>query len=96
MEYAIKLIPSVQKEDLPKLKTSGIDLKSLWQKVERLKTNPYTCSKSKSGDLSQHRAMNWKDGYRIIFEIDEDNKEVIITSIDKHDNAYKKAKKRTK
>ena len=96
MEYRVNLTKEVIKEDLPKLKKSGLNLEILGKKISKLETNPYSNSKAKSGDLSSIRALNWGDGYRIVLEIDELNKEVNIISIDKHDNAYKKAKKRVK
>ena len=94
LDYQVKLLPSVEKEDWHKLKKSGINLVPLLNKLDRLKKNPYICSSAKSGNLSNYRAMNWKDGYRIVFEIDEESKQVIIISIDKHDEAYRKAERR--
>ena len=94
MEYQINLTKEVIKEDLPKLKKSGLNLEILDKKISKLKTNPYVNSKAKSGDLSSIRALNWGDGYRVVLEIDEIEKQVNIISIDKHDIAYKKAKKR--
>jgi len=79
---------------LPKLKKSGLNLEILYKKLSKLQTNPYINSKAKSGDLSGIRALNWGSGYRIVLEIDEINKQVNIISIDKHDDAYRKAKKR--
>jgi len=92
--YQINLTKEVIKEDLPKLKKSGLNLEILGKKISKLETNPYINSKAKSGDLSSIRALNWGDGYRVLLEIDEENKQVNIISIDKHDTAYKKAKKR--
>lgn len=92
--YKINLVEEVLKEDLPKLEKSGLNLKILYKKLIKLETNPYTNSTAKSGDLSGIRALNWGNAYRVVFEIYDKEKIVNIVSIDKHDDAYKKAKKR--
>lgn len=92
--YQIKFIKNVLEDDIPKLKTSGIDLKSLYKSIKKLETNPYGNSRAKTGDLQGIRGMDWNKGYRILFRIYEDLKEVVIVSIDNHDNAYRKAKRR--
>jgi mRNA-degrading endonuclease RelE of RelBE toxin-antitoxin system len=97
LEYQIKLtkeVKEVKEEDLPKLQKSGLNLEILRKKIYKLKTNPYTNSRSKSGDLTGIRALDWGNGYKVVFQINEDKKQVNIMSIDKHDDAYKKAKKR--
>ncbi|MDD3237301.1 MAG: hypothetical protein PHV37_04310 [Candidatus Gastranaerophilales bacterium] len=81
-------------EDIPKLNKSGIDLKVLYRSLKKLENNPYGSSRAKSGDLSGIRGMDWNKGYRVLFKINDDKKLVTIVSIDNHDNAYKKAKKR--
>lgn len=94
MEYQVKFTKSALNEDIPKIKKSGIDLKVLHKSIKKLETNPYGTSRAKIGDLSGIRGMDWNKGYRILFKIDEIRKQVIIVSIDNHDNAYRKAKKR--
>lgn len=84
----------MQDKDIPKLVKSGINLEALFRNLNKLKTNPYTTSRSKVGDLSGYRGMDFKKGYRLVFKIDEEKKEVLVLSIDSHDEAYKKAKKR--
>ncbi len=66
----------------------------LYKSLKKLEKNPYTNSRAKSGDLSKTRGMDWGNGYRILFRIHEEDKIVEILSIDAHDNAYRKAKKR--
>jgi mRNA-degrading endonuclease RelE of RelBE toxin-antitoxin system len=92
--YLVLITKSVEREDLPKLQKSGVNLKPLQNIFKKLQSNPYITSKSKTGDLQSHRAVNWNNGYRVLFKIDEEKKQVIIVAIDSHDNAYKKAKKR--
>ena len=94
MGYQVLISKSVEKEDLPKLKKSGINLEPLKKIFKKLQSNPYITSKSKTGDLQTHRAVNWNNGYRILFKIDEEKKQVTIVAIDSHDNAYKKAIRR--
>lgn len=94
MEYQVKFIQSVLKEDIPKIKKSGINLDALHRSIKKLETNPYGSSRAKSGNLSNIRGMDWNKGYRILFKIDDVEKTVTIVSIDCHDEAYKKAKKR--
>lgn len=94
MEYQVKLTKSVLEEDIPKLKKSGIDLSILYKSIKKLETNPYGTSRAKTGDLQGIRGMDWNKGYRIIFSINDTTKQVIIVSIDKHDDAYRKAKRR--
>lgn len=94
MVYQVKLTKEVLKEDLPKLEKSGLNLEILGKKISKLENNPYANSKAKTGDLASIRALNWGDGYRVILKIDDLNQQVIIISIDKHDTAYKKAKRR--
>lgn len=79
-------------KDIPKLKKSGINQDALHRNLKKLSKNPYTTSKSKTGDLQGYRAMDFNKGYRLLFEIDEINKEVIVVSIDNHEDAYRKAK----
>ena len=81
-------------EDIPKLNKSGINLEALHRSINKLKTNPYGSSRAKTGDLQGIRGLDWNKGYRILFKIDEEKLLVIILSIDSHDNAYKKVKKR--
>lgn len=94
MEYQIDVLKSVRDKDIPKLKKSGIDLNSLHRKLTQLKTNPYTTSKAKTGDLCGYRAVDFNKGYRLLIKIDEIEHRVTIISIDNHDDAYRKAKKR--
>jgi len=94
MVYQIEIPKGVREEDLPKLEKSGINFQILDKQFKKIKANPYICSVSKSGDLGDCRAVNWGNGYRIVFKIMEKDKKVIIVSIDKHDDAYRKAKKR--
>jgi len=96
LEQQIHLAKEVIKEDLPKLKKYGLNLEPLKKHLDNLKKNLYICSNAKSGDLSQYRAINWGSGYRILFQIDENNKKITVAAIDKHDDAYKKTKKRNK
>lgn len=93
MTYHIELAKGAIK-DLDKLAKSGVDLKPLNRYFSRLENNPYLYSKKKQGDLGDTRAVEWGKGYRLLFKIFEKDKTVLITSIDKHDDAYKKAKKR--
>jgi mRNA-degrading endonuclease RelE of RelBE toxin-antitoxin system len=95
--YQINLTKDAQ-EDLEKLHNAGINLNPLDRYIERLRKNPYTISKEKSGNLAKLRAVEWGNGYRLVFEIFEDAnpKEVLIVAIDKHNNAYKKAGRRKK
>ena len=92
--YQVKFIKSVLKDDLPKLKKSGINLEILYKSLKKLETNPYGTSRAKTGDLTSIRGMDWGKGYRVLFEIDEEIKLVKVIAIDAHDNAYRKAKKR--
>lgn len=94
MAYIVRYLKSVGNKDIPKLKKSGIDLEALYRNLKKLKTNPYISSRAKTGDLQGYRAMDFNKGYRLVFKIDEETKEVIILSIDCHDTAYKNAKKR--
>ena len=94
MGYQVKLINSVLNEDIPKLERSGKNLNILYKSLKKLESNPYSNSRAKSGDLANIRGMDWGKGYRILFKIDEDSQLVIIISIDAHENAYKKAKRR--
>lgn len=95
MEYKISLLKRVEEEDLPKLQKSGINLKPLYRILfEKLPKDPYMHSKAKSGDLDGYRGVNWRNGYRLIMRIIESEKIVVVISIDNHDEAYKKAKKR--
>jgi mRNA-degrading endonuclease RelE of RelBE toxin-antitoxin system len=84
--------------DLERLRKAGINLSPLGRYIKRLGKNPYIVSKEKSGNLAKLRAVEWGNGYRLVFEIfeDVDPKEVLIVSIDKHDDAYKKAGRRKK
>lgn len=95
MEYQVKFLKSVLDKDIPKLKKSGINLEALHRNLVKLRANPYITSKAKTGDLLGYRGMDFNKGYRLVFKIDENKKEVIVVSIDSHDVAYKKAKKRT-
>ena len=95
MEYQIKLLKDAEK-DLENLYKTGINLKPLKRYFSRLQNNPYIVSKSKKGDIANCRAVEWGAGYRLIFKIFEEDKNVLILAIDKHDGAYKKAKKRNK
>lgn len=92
--YQIKLNQSVVDKDIPKLKKAGIDLSALYKSIKKLEGNPYFTSRAKSGDLQGIRGMDWKRGYRILFMIHEELKEVDIISIDHHDEAYRKVKNR--
>lgn len=92
--YQIKLNQSVVDKDIPKLQRAGIDLQTLYKSIKKLQTNPYCNSRAKSGDLHGIRGMDWKRGYRILFMIHEELKEVDIISIDHHDEAYRKVKNR--
>ncbi len=93
MAYQIDLSKDAIK-DLDKLKKSGVDLKPLSRFFSRIENNPYICSKKKQGVLENIRAIEWGKGYRLLFEIYEKDKTVLITAIDKHDDAYRKAKRR--
>lgn len=93
MAYHIKLTKGAAK-DIDKLAKSGVELKPLNRYFSRLKNNPYLTSNKKSGDLGDSRAVDWGKGYRLVFKIFENDKTVLITSIDKHDDAYRKAKRR--
>lgn len=94
MAYQVKFIKSVQDDDIPKIKKSGIDLSVLYKSIKKLETNPYGTSRAKTGDLKGIRGMDWNKGYRILFRIDDELKWVTIVSIDSHQNAYRKAKMR--
>lgn len=94
--YQIKLIQSVLDNDMPKLKKSGINLETLHRSIKKLKTNPYGTSRAKTGDLQGIRGIDWNKGYRILFKIDDEKMLVTILSVDKHDESYKKAKKRAR
>lgn len=94
MEYQVIFIQSVLKDDIPKIKKSGINLEILYRSLKKLERNPYGSSRAKSGDLSNIRGMDWNKGYRVLFIVDDMNKIVKIVSIDCHDEAYKKAKRR--
>lgn len=91
LEFAKKL-----EKDLEKIAKSGKNIQSLYKHLENLQKNPYKVSKSKTGDLDTFRALEWGKGYRIVFKIIEESKQILIVSIDKHDDAYKKAKRRNK
>ncbi len=93
MTYHVELTEEATK-DLDKLVKSGIDLKLLNRYFSKLENNPYLYSKKKKGDLSDTRAVEWGKGYRLLFKIYEKDKTVLITVIDKHDDAYRKAKRR--
>jgi len=94
--YKLELRRKVEK-DIKKLEKSGINLSQLKRNLEKLQSNPYKVSEAKSGNLGSCRATEWGDGCRIVFEIFEDEKVVLVTSIDSsHDEAYKKAKRRKK
>jgi len=95
LEYQVRLLKEAIK-DLENLDKTGIKLNPLKRYFSRLQNNPYLVSKSKKGDLGDCRAVEWGAGYRLIFKIFEKDKTVLILAIDKHDNAYKKAKKRNK
>ncbi|OGI02919.1 MAG: hypothetical protein A2Y25_09910 [Candidatus Melainabacteria bacterium GWF2_37_15] len=95
MEYQVRFLNEAEK-DLENLCKAGINLKPLERYFSRLQNNPYLISKSKKGDLGDCRAVEWGAGYRLIFKILENDKIVLILAIDKHDDAYKKAKKRNK
>lgn len=85
MEYQIELTENARKEDLPKLKKYGINFETLDRQFRKISTNPYICSAAKSGNLSDYRAVKWGSVYRIL------NPDI---TKDKHDDAYKKAKRR--
>lgn len=93
--YQVRLLKEAEK-DLENLHKTGINLEPLKRYFSRLENNPYLVSKSKKGDLWDCRAVEWGSGYRLIFKIIEEDNIVLILAIDKHDNAYKKAKKRNK
>ena len=92
--YQVKFIDSVLNEDIPKLQHSGKNLEILYRSLKKLETNPYSNSRAKSGDLSNIRGMDWGKGYRILFRIDEADQLVVVISIDSHESAYRKAKRR--
>lgn len=94
--YQVKFIKSVLDDDMPKLKKSGINLEALHRSIKKLETNPYGTSRAKTGNLQGLRGVDWNKGYRILFKIDDEKMLVTILSIDKHDESYKKAKKRIK
>jgi len=95
LKYQINLLKEAEK-DLENLYKAGINLEPLKRYFSRLENKPYLVSKSKKGDLGDCRAVEWGSGYRLVFKIYEKDKTVLILAIDKHDNAYKKAKKRNK
>ena len=94
MEYLVNLTQNVLKKDLPKLQRAGFDLSAVYKSLEKLESNPYITSRAKTGNLQGYRALDFKRGYRLVFEIDEEEKTVTVVSIDSHDEAYRKAKKR--
>ncbi len=92
--YQVKLTENVLNEDIPKLQHSGKNLEVLYRSLKKLETNPYSNSRAKSGDLSNIRGMDWGKGYRILFRIYEEDQLVVVISIDAHESAYRKAKRR--
>lgn len=91
----MELTKDVIKKDLPKFFKAGKNLDALENILyKKLPNNPYLMSSAKSGDLSDYRAMNWSNGYRVLYKILEEEKIVIVAAIDSHDESYKKLKKR--
>lgn len=94
MRYSVRLSIAAKK-DLTSFSSNVLD--ELANKhFPEISRAPRKVGKPKKGILSGVLGYNWgpKGGYRILYEIYENEKVVLIIAIGAHDQAYRKASRR--
>ena len=86
MAYSINIKKSVEK-DLRKLSTSVIS--RVVEAIESLKDNPYP-RQSKKLRATEKTYRLRVGNYRIIYQIDEERKEIIVYHVRHRENVYEK------
>ncbi len=86
MDYSVNIKKSVEK-DLRKLPKSAIS--RVVEAIEKLKENPYPKQSKKLKSTERTYRLRVGD-YRIIYQVDEERKEVIIYHVRHRENVYEK------
>jgi mRNA-degrading endonuclease RelE of RelBE toxin-antitoxin system len=94
MSYQLILHSAAENDlsDLPQRLQSDVVFKHL----PKIATAPYKSGISKRGKLSKLRGYNFgpKGGYRIVYTILEELRQVMVIAIGPHDQAYRRAERR--
>ena len=86
MDYSINIKKSVEK-DLKKLPNSVTS--KVVEAIENLKDNPYPRQSKKLRATERTYRLRVGD-YRIIYQVDEERKEIIVYYVRHRENAYEK------